>query len=162
MTEESNESVEFTEAQQALVDKLVGDARVKARAKTEAELAAKSEKAAKDAELATMAAEKKWQELAEKNAARVAELEPLEVQARAYTELISGMLKDKVKGLGDAAKGAVEALPTTMSDAEKLEWLNKNAALFQGANGTGVGTPKRKGKSVERGTQPLARVPIKL
>ena len=93
---------------------------------------------------------------------RVAELEPLEVQARAYTELISGMLKDKVKGLGDAAKGAVEALPTTMSDAEKLEWLNKNAALFQGANGTGVGTPKRKGKSVERGTQPLARVPIKL
>ena len=157
-----SEDAKFTEEQQAIVDKLVGDARIKAREKAGADAAASLQKTAADAELASMAAEKKWQELAGKHEARVKELEAFEGQANAYNELISGMLKDKVKSLGDAAKKAVDALPDGLSDADKLTWVGKNESLFTAAS-SGVGTPGRGGKLKEReSTQSVCSVPLKL
>jgi len=147
--QKDEQKVEFTAQQQAVIDKLIGDARVKAREKAGEEAAASLQKTAADAELASMAAEKKWQELAAKHEARVKELEPLEVQAKAYTELISGMLKDKIKSLGEAAKTAVAALPSGLSDADKLAWVSKNEGLF--TTSSGVGTPKRAKQAAAKG-----------
>lgn len=136
------EKITFSEEQQALVDKLVGDARTKARTKAEADEAAKTAKDKTAADQAAMAASKEWQKLAQMHETRVKELEPLMAQAEAYGKLISGMLRDRVKALGDEAKKAIDALPEGMSAPQKLEWLNKNEGLFQAAS-DGVGTPKR-------------------
>lgn len=136
------EKVEFSEEQQKFVDELVGTARVKAREKAQSDFEAQTAKAKTDSEKAALAAEQKWKELAEVHAARVQELEPLSAQVQAYTTLIEGMLKDRMKALGDAAKKAVGALPEAMSPLEKLSWLNQNEALFK-ASGDGVGTPPR-------------------
>lgn len=159
------EEVKFDEAQQALVDKLVGEARVKARAKAQADAEAKSIKDKEAASQAALVAEKKWQELAEKHEARVKELEPMEAQAKAYGELVAGMLKDKVKALGDAAKKAVGALPEAMTAIEKLAWLNANEELFK-TTGDGVGTPKRsaKGAADDKGKadDPICKYPLRL
>jgi len=135
------DKIEFSEQQQAIVDKLVGDARIKAREKATTDATAAQDKATSEAEKVALAAEAKWQELAEKHEARVKELEPLEGQATSYRELIAGMLKERVKALGDGAKKAVAALPEGMTAAAKLSWLNANVELFQ--PGDGVGTPKR-------------------
>lgn len=137
------DEVTFDEAQQKLVDKLVGEARVKASAIAVAQAEAAQAKLKEDSEKAALVANQKWQELAAKHEARVKELEPLEAQAKAYGELIAGMLKDRIKALGDAAKKAVGALPEGMASLEKLNWLTKNEALFQ-ATGDGVGTPGSK------------------
>ncbi|KPK89990.1 MAG: hypothetical protein AMJ88_16775 [Anaerolineae bacterium SM23_ 63] len=89
-----------------------------------------------------MVAEAKWQELAQKHEARVKELEPLETKVVAFNEMVSGMLKDKIKDLGEAATKAIKALPDSMSEIDKLNWLNQNVELFQ-VTGDGVGTPRR-------------------
>lgn len=133
--------IEFTEEQQAYVNKLVGDARTKARGIAEQDLADKIAKEKADAEVVTLAAEKKWQELAERHEARAKELEGFELQAKAYGELITGMLKDRIKALGDAAKKAVAALPESLTDLDKLNWLNQSEALF--GKGSVIGTPGR-------------------
>ncbi len=135
------DEVKFDEAQQALVDKLVGEARVKARDKAQAEFADKTTKEQEDAEQAALVASKEWQKLAEKHGARVKELEPFETKAQEFDKLVAGMLKDKVKALGDAAQKAVKALPEAMTAADKLNWLSQNEELFQA--GDGVGTPGR-------------------
>lgn len=134
--------VRFDEAQQVLVDKLVGDARVKARERAQTELAAQAAKDKEAAAQTALAAEAKWQELAEQHAARVKELEPLVGKAAEFDKLIDGMLKDKLKAMGDAAKKAVGALPEQMSKLDQLNWLNANAGLFTADPGDGVGTPR--------------------
>lgn len=132
--------VTFTEEQQAFVDELVGKARVKAREKAEAEFTAQANTSAAEAEEARLKAEKQWETLAANAQAKVKELEPYQAEAVAYRELISGMLKDKVKALGDDAKKAVAGL--NMSDLDKLNWLNANENIFRPV-GDGVGTPHR-------------------
>lgn len=122
--------IEFTAEQQAHVNKLVGEARVKARegAKTQYEAdQAKTESAAEQEKLAEQA---EWQKLAEKHQARVAELEPLEAETKAYAEVIQGMLEAKLKVLGDKAQTAIDGLPGDLGALAKLQWLNKNEALF--------------------------------
>lgn len=157
------EEVKFDEQQQALVDKLVGEARVKARDKAQAELTAQAAKEQDAAIQAALIAEKKWQELAQKHEARVKELEPYEAKAKSFDELVDSMLKDKVKTLGEAAQKAVKALPESMAAIDKLNWLNQNEELFQVA-GDGVGTPRRpQPKSVKgKPAGPISRYPIKL
>lgn len=137
-----SDDVKFDEAQQVLVDKLVGEARTKARDKAQVDAEAKTTKDREAAEQAALVAEKKWQELASKHEARVKELEPFEASAKKYDKLVEGMLKDRLKALGEAAEKAVKALPDSMTAADKLTWLNENPELFQAA-GDGVGTPGR-------------------
>lgn len=158
-----SEVTPFDEMQQALVDKLVGDARVKARERAKAEHGVQFAKAKEEAEQTKLAAEAKWKELAELHQARVKELEPFEAQAIAYGELVAGMLKDRIKELGDAAKKAVGALPEAMTAIEKLSWLNANEGLFQ-ATGGGVGTPGLKKKPTPKlGKEvKISRFPIRL
>lgn len=136
MTEEAV----FTDDQQKLVDKLVGEARVKAREKAETDAAAKSAKERADAEQAALVAQQEWKKLAEQHKTRVDELEPLVKQVEGYEELVKGMLKDTIETLGEKAKNAVAGLPKSMTAIEKLNWLHKNEALFQETGG-GVGTP---------------------
>lgn len=152
------DKIEFTDEQQAHIDKLVGKARAEGRGKATADHEAQVAKDKETADAAALVTEKKWQELAEKTQARVKELEPLEAQAKAYEEMVEGMLKDKVKSLGETAKKAVKNLPKGMTAIERLNWLNKNVKLFQD-KGDGVGTtkpttgtskPKSKSKSGRR------------
>ncbi|MDY7078018.1 MAG: hypothetical protein SXV54_13970 [Chloroflexota bacterium] len=157
------EEVVFTQEQQALVDKLVGEARVKAREKAKTEFEAAQATANEEAEREKLAAGEEWQKLASTHEARVKELEPLEAQVKAYGEVIAGMLKDKVESLGNNAKKAIEGLPETMTDLDKLNWLNKNEGLFQ-AESASVGTPKRATKrAVDTGRKnPVCKFPLKL
>lgn len=132
----------LTAEQQAHVDGLIGQARVKARDKAIADSAAATAKATDDASKAALAADAKWEALNAVNEARVKELEPFEAKAKEYDVLMASMLADKVKALGDAAKKAVAALPESLSVVEKLKWLSANEELFQ-AGSDGVGTPRR-------------------
>lgn len=133
----------LTPAQQQTVDYQIGLARIKAREVAEAKFA----QAANDAEQAKLEADQNWQKLADMQSARVKELEPLEAQVKAYTALIDGLLKDKIKDLGDAAKKAVEALPEALSAVDRLNWLNANEELFaEGSASHSVGTPTKRVK----------------
>lgn len=136
----------FTEEQQELVDKLVGDARTKERGKYEALTA----KAKEDAAQAALVDSEEWQKLAGQHESRVKALEPLEAKVVAYDKVFTNMLTEQVKSMGDAAKTAVGALPESMGDLEKLEWLRTNAALFQESGGP-VGTPRREHKPAPEG-----------
>ena len=142
MADEKDVKIEFDEAQQKVVDGLVGNARIKAREQAKVEFEEAQNKAKGEAEKAALVADAKWQELAQKAETRATELESYEAEAKAYRELVTGMLKDRVKELGDAAKKAMDGLPSTLTDLDKLAWLNTNAKLFE-AVGDGVGTPGR-------------------
>jgi DNA repair ATPase RecN len=161
--EGQEQEIVFSDEQQKFLDKLIGKARTKARelAKTEFETAAKD--ATADAEREQLAAAAEWQKLADMHADRVTELEPFEAEAKAYRELIAGMLKDKVKALGDAAKKAVKALPNGLSDLDRLNWLNANQALFETDTPRKFGTPAAKvKKAVGKSGRPEGYVPSRL
>ena len=140
--------MEFTKEQQELVNKLVGEARVKAGELAKTQHEAAQVKAKEDSEKAALAANQEWQALAKKHEARATELEPLQAQVETYQKLVGKMLRDKVKDLGDAAKKAIDGLPEGMSALEKLGWLTKNEGLFQA--GDGVGTPQSKGTTRQK------------
>lgn len=150
MTEEA-QGIEFTKEQQELVDKRIGVARMKARDIAKAEFQAEADKAKETQEQAQLAAKEEWEKLAQTHKARADALEPLVGQMEKFNALIEGMLKDKIKELGDKAKAAVEALPEAMDALSKLEWLNKNVTLFQTEPVKPVGTPKRPDKKEEKG-----------
>lgn len=130
--------VEFNADQQAHIDTLIGNARVKAREKAETEL----QKFKDDQVEANLVANEEWQTLAQTHEARVKELEPLEAKVAEYNTLLEGMLNDRVKEMGDKAKSALKSLPESMTSVERLNWLNKNSELFQPV-GDGVGSPNR-------------------
>jgi len=134
--------VTFTEEQQNLVDRLVGEARTKARDQAQAQAAASNQAAREEAERAALEAAANWEQLAKKESARVRELEPLQQQVAAYQEVMDKLLADRVKALGTAAETAVKALPDSMTALEKMAWLSANGTLFQAA-GDGGGTPRR-------------------
>jgi len=157
-----SDEIEFTPEQQALVDKLVGEARIKAREKTQTELQAQLKQQQEDAERQALAAQSEWKTLAEKEQARARELEPYKAKSEEYDNLVAGMLKDRIKALGDDAKKAVEALPGTLSDAEKLKWLETNQGLFA-AKSDGVGTPRKTGARQNSDSVRLhTKIPIRL
>jgi len=137
--------IQFTDDQQAFIDKLVGKTRIETREKATAEAMAARRVEADKAAQEQLAAAEEWKKLAEMHEGRVRELEPFEIEAKAYRELVTTMLKDRIKELGDVAKKAVEALPLT--DLEKLNWLNKNRALFATESTPKVGTPISRSKS---------------
>lgn len=137
------DKIVFTDDQQEHVSKLLGRTRIEAREKATKDAKAAQAKATEEAERVRMAAEEEWKKLAAHHEARVAELEPYEVEAKAYRGIVAGMLKNRVKALGDAAKKAVGALPESLSDLEKLNWLNENQALFEAGGTSRVGTPAK-------------------
>ena len=103
-----------------------------------------------------MAAAAEWQKLAEHHEGRVLELESFEAEAKGYRELIKGLLKDRIKVLGDTAKKAVAALPESLSDTERLSWLEANEGLFAEKDSKVVGTPARS-KKVSQATDDKGR-----
>lgn len=131
----------LTEDQQVHVDKLIGDARSKAREKAKADA---EDLIAKERETAMSVAKQARQELDALNVSKTAELE----------EMAASMLEDAVKQVGSKAKTAIEALPSTMVAIEKLKWLRVNRELFQ-AQGDGVGTPAS-GTKLNTVGEPLA------
>lgn len=122
--------ITFTDEQQKLIDKRIGEARVKSREQAKADFETALAKEREEAEQATLQANQEWKELAEKRQARILELEPLEDNATKYQEVISKMLEEKLEKLGDTAKQAVEALPGDLDTLEILSWLNANEKLF--------------------------------
>lgn len=156
MTEETQENeITFSEEQQKFVDKLIGKARISAREKATTDSAAAQEQTRLAAEQTKLEADKNWEKLVEMHVGRISELEPLEVQVKVYAELIDGLLKDRIKVLGDAAKKAVEALPENLTAIERLNWLNANESLFTTEGpAPRVGTPAKKVKKQAPGKTP--------
>lgn len=139
---------QFSTEDQKQIDKLIGNARVKARELAKADFEKAAQVASEASAQEKLEAEKEWQKLADMHSSRVTELEPFETEAKAYRELITGMLKDRIKTLGDAAKKAVGALPEGLSDLDKWNWLKANQELFVTEGPAGrVGTPARRKKS---------------
>jgi len=128
---------------QEQVNKLVGEARKEGRKagiqKAKEELEAQKRK---DLEQSLEKSEE-WKQLADERASKLAEMEPLAEQVEGYKEVIAALLSDKVEALGDRAKAAVEALPDSLTDLDKLNWLRSNAGLFSGEEAENPGTPKR-------------------
>jgi len=118
--------MEFTEEQQEYINKLVGEARTKAR-----------EKALEEAQ---GIAETKLTELRSQFA----------VDLEAHEQFVASVLEDKLQALGDRARQAVESIP---NGVDKIAWLNANAELF--TTNTSVGTPKP-GKAASTRQQPVA------
>lgn len=138
--------MEFSKEQQEHINKLVGEARVKAREVAKTQFEADQAKAKDVAEAAALAANQEWQKLAATHEARVTELEPLQAQVETYQKMVGKMLRERIKELGESAKKAVDGLPEGMAALEKLNWLTKNEGLFVG-QGDGVGTPRGKKKT---------------
>ena len=141
-------AVTFSEEQQEKVNELVGEARIKERNKAQSDFDAQTSKAQEEAARAALVDGEQWQKLATEHESRVKALEPLEAKVAAYDKVFTDMLTKRVKSMGDAAKKAIDALPKSMGDLEKLEWLQTNEALFQEKGGP-IGTPNRKHKQVE-------------
>jgi hypothetical protein len=155
--------VQFTQEQQAFVDKLVGDARVSARDKATADADAQRIKDEEKANRANLAAKEEWEKLAQTHEARVKELEPIAEQVQVYLDFIDGVLQDNIKKLGKNAKSAVAGLPEGMTPMEKLTWLNANETLFEVSGGDGVGTPARSKDRLKRGKlerHEMTRIPL--
>ena len=144
------EQITFTPEQQAMVDKLVGDARVKARDKATADADTQRVKDEADTNTANLAAKEEWEKLAKTHEAKVKELEPVTEEVKVYLTFIEGVLEDTVKKLGKGAKSAVAGLPEGMTAMDKLTWLNANTVLFQEPTGDGVGTPTSSKTSTKR------------
>lgn len=136
--------MEFTVEQQAELDRLIGEARVKARDLAKAEFTTAQTKAQADADRAALEAKNEWQTIAAEQKSRITSLEAAEAKVKTYETLVDGMLADRIKALGDAAKTAVSALPESLTPIEKLTWLNKNVGLFSATSSDGVGTPERR------------------
>lgn len=128
--EKTADGVTFTPEQQAHIDRLIGDARVKAKTRAKADIDKAAAKAAETAETARLAEQEQFKELSEKHAARIAELEPLEAQVATYRETIGGLLTVKLEALGEQATAAVKGLPGELDALAKLTWLNANEGLF--------------------------------
>lgn len=151
---ETQDEEEFTPEQQKLVNKIMGKIRIEAREKGKADAKAEQEAADQEAERESMAAAAEWEKLSKMHSDRVTELEPFEAEAKAYRELIKGMLADRIKALGDKAKVIVKAMPESLSDLEKLNWLNKvvgEGAFELETDTPRVGTPVRGKKKQSTG-----------
>ena len=140
----------LNDEQQAHVDKLIGDARVKAREKAKKEGAEQLTRERETAEAATAVARQEMQTLSE-------------TRLTALEKVVAGVLEDTVKRLGEAAGSAVEGLPKSMSAGDKLDWLRQNEKLFQ-STGDGVGTPSQNARPEVSHTEPgeICKYPIKL
>ena len=91
---------------------------------------AAAKKVADASEATRLADQQKWEELANRHAARVAELEPLGEQVKAYETIIAKQLETRIAGLSPEAKKAVESLPAGLTTLQKLDWLTSNEVLF--------------------------------
>lgn len=151
MADTTDGEVTFTAEQQALIDKHIGEARVKSREQAKADFEAVLAKEREAAAEAALQAKQEWKELAEKRQARILELEPLEANTTKYQEMVSKMLEEKLEALGDAAKKAVEALPGNLDTLEILAWLNANEKLF---TTDADPTNRERGSSTRRRTDP--------
>ena len=81
----------LNEEQQAHVDKLIGEARTKAREQAKADSTTRIAKDKEVADQAALVANNEWKTLAEKHQARATELEPLLKQVEAYEEMTKEM-----------------------------------------------------------------------
>ncbi len=147
------DEVTFDEAQQELVNKLVGEARTSAREKAKVEQDALTLKAKGEAERAALVEKEEWQKLAQQHEGRVKELEPLEAQVKAYGELIAGMLKNRLKDLPKEFKKMYDTIPGEPTDLEKLDWLNTNEELFEVEPRVGTPAKGKKRKLTDKGRE---------
>jgi len=137
---------------------------VKAREKAQADFQTQAQAKATEDEKVKLAESQQFKTLAEKLQAQVNETTPRLERLTAYQEAVKELLKERVKELGDAAKTAVDNLPGEPDELAKLQWLTKNAGLFQGTTtGGGVGTPRgpkvdktKQGKGIPQGTPSAA------
>lgn len=106
------EPVQFTTEQQAAVDRLIAERLRRAQEKWQADQEAKAAADAEAAEAQRLQDEQKWQELAQKNQSKAAELEgqltSTKTEFEKATALINGLLESKVKQLPESMVKVLE------------------------------------------------------
>lgn len=123
---------------QQYIDDLRKEAETYRKEKKVAELAAKK------AEEDTLANQQKWQELAEKRAQRIAELEPVALQLEEINTAFEATLTAKLEALPEDVRKELEPVRASMKPVEFSKWLDtmiprftrKPANLDAGAGGT--------------------------
>lgn len=143
--------VEFTEEQQAYVNKLIGDARKEGRdrAAREAEEARKTSE--DEAEQKRLEEQKEFEKLANDRKAKLdaleAQVKTLAGQNEKYVSAIKAKLDAERKGLPEH----ITALLDRLDPADQLEWLaaNGEAAKKPTGGSTTPGTPTRPRKPSE-------------
>jgi DNA repair exonuclease SbcCD ATPase subunit len=146
------DEVEFSEEQQALVDKLVGQARMKARDQAKEEFEAEMERLKNQKLQQDLEESQEWERLAKERQSEIEKLSSAAERVEAYEDVIGALLKDKLTALGDKAKRLVDALPGGLTDYDKLKWLTDNAELFEeaGVPGTPMKGARKSGDSGKR------------
>lgn len=123
---------------QQYIDDLRKEAETYRKEKKAAELVAKK------AEEDTLANQQKWQELAEKRAQRIAELEPVALQLEEINGAFNATLTAKLEALPEDIRKELEPVRASMKPVEFSKWLDtmiprftrKVTDLNAGAGGT--------------------------
>lgn len=87
----------------------------------------KAAKAAKDAEEKKLTDQAEWQKLADQRQARIAALEPLEVEHSALTERIAAAMNAEIKDWPEEVKALAPV--SAVSPVAMLDWLEKHRPL---------------------------------
>ena len=139
----AGETVQFTPAQQAHIDNIVTERLQRGKAKWEADAAETQRKATEAAEAAQLAAQQKWQELAEKREAEIRSLEGQLAEGKTregrLTRLeaaLTAQLETQRAGLPAHLLLLLDKMPVE----EQLEYLAANAAALRPV-GAGAGIP---------------------
>lgn len=150
------DEVVFSEEQQALVDKLVGQARMKSRQQAKEEFEADMAKLEKEKLQQGLEEKQEWERLAKERAGEIESLKPMAEKVEAYEDLIGDLLESKLTALGEKAERFVSALPEGMTSYDKLKWLADNAELFE-EDDVPPGTPKRRVRKTGENTRNSGR-----
>lgn len=144
----TGEEVSFTPEQQAHIDKVIGDRLARARKKWEEEADEAKKKAAEEAEQRRLAEQKEFEQLANKRAEMISELEvklaefqELEKTVERYKTALQTHLETQRAGLPEH----VTALLDKLDPVEQLEYVaSHNEALRKGTAGVPPTPPSGK------------------
>lgn len=142
--------VEFSEEQQAYINKLVGDARKEGRDKAAREAEDARRTAEDEAEQKRLEEQKEFEKLANDRKAKLdaleAQVKTLAEQNEKYISAIKAKLETERKGLPDH----ITALLDKLDPVDQLEWLAGNAEAAKKPSGAqSPGTPTRPRKPSE-------------
>lgn len=143
--------VEFSEAQQAYLNRLVGKAREEGRKAAEAKAAEERRKAEQEAERKRLEEKEEFKTLAEKYKDERDDLEAqfnsatetaesLQAKLERYEQVVTELVERQTEGLPEATR----VLLDKMDVLERLDWLAQYGEDAKAGRGPGLGTPPSK------------------
>lgn len=153
---EKKDAPTFSEEQQKIVDRLVGDARTKEREKAKAEAQTEAEKEKKKNEQQALKDQQKWQELAETREQEIQTLTKERDEALTFKEQADkykAALDTQLVGIKKTLPKHLLPLLEKMDPVEALEYLTTNAKELNFKAATYPETPEDKEKTLSKDEQ---------